>query len=79
LSKDEQASLMKFAREAQQEQRKLWAEMERKSLDHMKQQGVEIITFSDQQKKTFQDAVKPVWDKYGAKYSSVVKRIQDVK
>ena len=30
-------------------------------------------------KKAFQDAVKPVWDKYGPKHADMVKRIQDVK
>jgi tripartite ATP-independent transporter DctP family solute receptor len=77
LSKDDQALIMKFAKEAQQEQRKLWAAMEQQSLDQMKKEGVEIITFQD--KKPFQDAVKPVWDKFGSKYADVVKRIQDVK
>lgn len=77
LSKDDQALVMKFAKEAQQEQRKLWAAMEKQALDQMKKEGIEVVTFSD--KKPFQDAVKPVWDKYGSKFSDVVKRIQDVK
>lgn len=77
IGKEDQALILKFAKEAQQEQRKLWAEMEQKSLDQMKKEGVEIITFAD--KKPFQDAVKPVWDKFGGKYADVVKRIQDVK
>jgi hypothetical protein len=29
-------------------------------------------------KKPFQDAVKPVWDKYGPKFADLVKRIQAV-
>ena len=33
----------------------------------IKAAGVEIIEIAD--KKPFQDAVKPVWDKYGAKYA----------
>src|SRR5262245_20159242 len=37
LSKDDQALLAKFAKEAQQEQRKLWYEMEQKSLAKMKE------------------------------------------
>ena len=36
----------------------------------------QIITDID--KKPFQDAVKPVWDKYGAKYAAMVKRIEAV-
>ena len=42
----------------------------------IKDAGIEVITFAD--KKPFQDAVKPVWDKYGAKYDALVKRIQAV-
>ena len=30
-------------------------------------------------KKPFQAAVKPVWDKYGAQHGDLIKRIQDVK
>jgi TRAP-type C4-dicarboxylate transport system substrate-binding protein len=79
LSKEDQALLMKFAREAQLEQRKLWAAMEQQSLDQMKKEGIEIVTFDPNQKKAFQDAVKPVWEKYGSKYSATIQRIQDVK
>jgi TRAP-type C4-dicarboxylate transport system substrate-binding protein len=79
LAKEDQALIKKFAREAQMEQRKLWAVMERQSLDQMKKEGVTPITFNEQQKKAFQDAVKPVWEKYGAKYTETIKRIQDVK
>jgi tripartite ATP-independent transporter DctP family solute receptor len=77
LSKEDQALVRKLAREAQFEARTLWDEMEKKALAQMKEAGVEVITFAD--KKPFQDAVKPVWDKYGAKYADMVKRIQEVK
>ena len=30
-------------------------------------------------KAPFQAAVKPVWDKYGAQHTALIKRIQDVK
>jgi tripartite ATP-independent transporter DctP family solute receptor len=76
LSKDDQALIKKFSREAQMEQRQLWYKMEDESLAKMKAMGIEVITFKD--KKPFQDAVKPVWDKYGAKYADLVKRIQAV-
>ena len=33
----------------------------------------------DIDKKPWQDAVKPVWDKYGAKYAAMVTRIDAVK
>ena len=77
LSKDDQALISKAGKEAQQEQRKLWYEMEAKSVAQMKEAGVEIIPIAD--KKPFQDAVKPVWDKYGAQYAVLIQRIQDVK
>jgi tripartite ATP-independent transporter DctP family solute receptor len=77
LSKDDQASIMKLAREAQQEQRKLWYEMEQKSIAQMKEAGVDIISIDD--RKPFQDAVKPVWDKHGAQHGALIKRIQDTK
>lgn len=77
LSKADQDLIMKLAKEAQQEQRKLWYEMEEKSLKQMKDAGVEIIRITD--KKPFQAAVKPVWDKYGAEHKSLIDRIQDVK
>ena len=43
----------------------------------MKAAGIEIDTIAD--KTPFQEAVKPVWDKYGAKYTDLIKRIQAVK
>jgi tripartite ATP-independent transporter DctP family solute receptor len=77
LSKEDQALIMKLAGEAQQEQRKLWYEMEEKALADMKANGVEVIKIAD--KKPFQDAVKPVWDKYGAQHKALIERIQNVK
>jgi TRAP-type C4-dicarboxylate transport system substrate-binding protein len=77
LGKDDQALILKSAKEAQQEQRKLWYAMEEKSIQHMRDSGAEIITIAD--KKPFVDAVKPVWDKYGAQHTALIQRIQDVK
>jgi len=77
LSKEDQALLVKFAKEAQQEERKLWEAYERQAMDKAKAAGVQIIEVSGAEKKAFQDAVKPVWDKYGPKYAATVKRIQE--
>jgi tripartite ATP-independent transporter DctP family solute receptor len=77
LSPEDQALVAKVGKEAQLEQRALWYKAEETSLAKMKEAGIEIIKFAD--KKAFQDAVKPVWDKYGAKYTELTKRIQDVK
>jgi len=79
MSKDEQALLIKFSKEAQQDERKLWEAYEQQAMDKAKAAGIQIIQVSDADKKAFQDAVKPVWDKYGPKYEATVKRIQDVK
>ena len=79
LTPDEQASIKKFARDAQFEERKLWAIYEQQAMDKAKNSGIQIIQISDADKKAFQDAVKPVWDKYGPKYAEMVRRIQEVK
>ena len=79
ISKDDQALLKKVAREAQLDERKLWESYEKQAMDKAKAAGIQIIEVSAADKKAFQDAVKPVWDKYGPKYAATVKRIQDTK
>ena len=68
--------MKKFAREAQFEERALWVKYEQAALDKAKAAGITITEIAD--KKPFQDAVKPVWDKYGPKYADMIKRIQAV-
>jgi tripartite ATP-independent transporter DctP family solute receptor len=79
MSKEDQELLVKFGKEAQLEERKLWEIYEQQAMDKAKAAGIQIVQISDADKKAFQDAVKPVWDKYGPKYAATVKRIQDVK
>ena len=76
LSKDDQALIKKFSREAQAEARVLWAKYEASAMEKAKAAGNQIIEVTD--KKPYQDAVKPVWDKYGPKYADIIKRIQAV-
>src|SRR6201998_4129106 len=76
LSKDDQALIKKLAREAQLDERRAWNEKEQQALEKAKAAGIQIIEVPD--KKPFQDAVKPVWDKYGPKYADMIKRIQEV-
>ena len=76
LSKEDQELIRKVGTEAQQEQRKLWDEREAVSMKKIRDSGIDVIAIAD--KKPFQAAVKPVWDKYGAKYDALVKRIQAV-
>ena len=77
LSKDDQALIMKLAQGSAAGARKLWYEREKSSIEKMKDAGVEINEVAD--KKPFQAAVKPVWDKYGAAHTALIQRIQDVK
>ena len=72
LSKDDQALITKLAREAQADERQLWKKKEAEAIDKMKAAGIEIIAIPD--KTPFQQAVKPLWDKYGAQYAALIKQ-----
>ncbi len=76
LSAADQSSIKNLAREAQLEERRLWNQYEQKAYDKMKEAKIDVIQVAD--KKPFQDAVKPVWDKYGPKYKDMITRIQAV-
>jgi tripartite ATP-independent transporter DctP family solute receptor len=76
LSGDDQGLIQKFAREAQLEERELWKKYEQQAMEKAKAGGCEIVEISD--KAPFQNAVKPVWDKYGPKYQDMIKRIQAI-
>ena len=76
LSKDDQALIKKLAREAQLDERQLWKKVEEDAMAKMKTSGIEIDTIAD--KTPFETAVKPVWDKYGAKYGELIRRIQAI-
>jgi tripartite ATP-independent transporter DctP family solute receptor len=76
LSKEDQDLILKFGREAQMEQRQLWDAYTKEAIAKLKAGGVKFV--EDVDKAAFQASVKPVWDKYGAKYADLVKRIQAV-
>jgi tripartite ATP-independent transporter DctP family solute receptor len=78
LSSDDQALIRKLSKEAQQEERRLWAEAEEKAMADIKQHGVKITEISPEEKKRFQDAMKPIWDKYGAQYKDLLTEISAV-
>jgi tripartite ATP-independent transporter DctP family solute receptor len=77
LTKRDQGVMKTLAHEAQLEERKLWQEYEQQAIAKARAAGIEIINVSD--KEPFQAAVKPVWDKYGPRFTEMIKRIQDVK
>ena len=76
LSKDDQALLKKLSREAQIEQRQLWDEKTAKATEELKAKGVQFVPAD---KEAFFKVTQPVRDKYGAKYSALLKRILDTK
>jgi tripartite ATP-independent transporter DctP family solute receptor len=76
MSKADQDLLKKLGREAQMEERVLWDAKEKEALDKMKAARIAEVTGMD--KAPFQAAVKPVWDKYGAKYAALIKQISAV-
>jgi tripartite ATP-independent transporter DctP family solute receptor len=76
LSADDQNLLKKFAREAQFEERELWKKYEEQAMEKAKAAGCQIVEIID--KAPFQNAVKPVWDKYGPKYQDMIRRIQAI-
>jgi tripartite ATP-independent transporter DctP family solute receptor len=76
LSSDDQKLIQKFAREAQLEEREFWNKYQQQAMDKAKAAGCQISDIAD--KAPFQNAVKPVWDKYGPKYQDMITRIQTV-
>jgi tripartite ATP-independent transporter DctP family solute receptor len=76
LSKDDQALIANLAKEAQLDERMRWYEMEDKSIKQMEAAGVEVIKIDD--KRPFQEAVKPIWEKYGKQQANLIRRIQQV-
>ncbi|HZK88993.1 MAG TPA: TRAP transporter substrate-binding protein [Stellaceae bacterium] len=76
LSADDRALLKKLSREAQQDARILWNKKEADAFERMKAANIELDKITD--KPAFRAAVKPVWDKYGAKFADLIKRVDAV-
>ena len=76
LSKEDQALIKKLSREAQAEQRELWDKMVAESLDKLKAAGVQFVEVD---RKAFYEATRPVRDKYGSKWTALVKRIEETR
>jgi tripartite ATP-independent transporter DctP family solute receptor len=76
LSKADQDLIRKYSREAQLEQRKLWDSYVGEATGKLKAAGIQFVKAD---KDAFFKATQPVRDKYGSKYSSLIKRIRDTK
>ena len=68
--------MLKFSKEAQLEQRKLWDEKTSKATEELKAKGLQFVSAD---KAAFYRATQPIRDKYGSKYAALLKRIQDTK
>lgn len=78
LSKADQATLRQAARDSMLYERRLWDEKEKASLQKVIAAGAQIVEVD---KKQFQDAMKPVYDKYikTDHQKALLKAIQDIK
>ncbi len=76
LPKQDQELVKKLSREAQFEQRQLWDAYVGEAESKLKAAGIQFVSAD---KEAFYKATQPVRDKYGAKYSALLKRIQDTK
>jgi tripartite ATP-independent transporter DctP family solute receptor len=78
LTPEQQKIFREAAKESVPYMRKLWDEKEQKSHDTVVKGGAQVIEVD---KKSFQDAMKPVYDKFivDAKLKDMVRRVQDTK
>ena len=76
MPKEDQSLLRKASREAQIEQRTLWDDKTSKAAAELKAKGVQFVQAD---KEAFFKATAPVREKYGAKYSALLKRIESTK
>ncbi|CNI16533.1 putative C4-dicarboxylate transporter%2C periplasmic protein [Yersinia massiliensis] len=75
LSAEDQQLILKLAKEAQTEQRQLWAAYNQESLDKMKAGNVNI---QDIDRDYFYKATQPVRDEFGKNYQDLIQRIEAV-
>jgi tripartite ATP-independent transporter DctP family solute receptor len=75
LTPEQQEIVLKYAKEAQMEERQLWDKKTEESVAKLKEAGVEFIEVD---KKPFYEATAPVREKYGAQFADLIKRIEAV-
>lgn len=76
LSPEDQTLIMKLAKEAQAEERVLWADYVEKSKQRLQSQGVKFLPVD---KKPFIESTAPVREKYGKQFSTLMQEIQNTK
>ena len=75
LSPKDQEIIKECALESAEYERKLWSEREKDSEEKVRQAGCEITELSPEEKQKFQDAVKPMYEKYCSDYMDVIDAI----
>ncbi|MCU5774481.1 TRAP transporter substrate-binding protein [Erwiniaceae bacterium BAC15a-03b] len=75
LSQQDQQLILKLAKEAQAEQRQLWAAYNLQSINKMKAGGVK---FHEIDKTPYIEATQPVRDRYAAQHQQLMQAIADV-
>ena len=79
LSAEDQAVIREAAQRSAKIERELWAAKEKASEDKVKAGGSVVTELAAGEKQKFQDAMAPLYTKYGAGYEDVIARIQATK
>jgi len=75
LSEEDQIIIMECAKESAIYQRELWAQKEEESEKLAVAEGAQIIYLSEAEKLRFQEAVKPLYEKYCRKSMDIIEKI----
>ena len=75
LSKEDQEIIAECARESAIYQRELWVAQEKKSKDRAIAGGTKVITISAGEKRKFQQAVQPLYEKYCKESMDLIEKI----
>nr|WP_246110755.1 TRAP transporter substrate-binding protein [Thermosediminibacter litoriperuensis] len=77
LSDEDKKIIKEAARASEEVQKKAWKEYEQRAIEAVKAKGNIITEVTDL--KPWQDAVKPLYDKFGAEYKDLIERIKAAK
>lgn len=76
LSEDQQKIILECAKESSLYERKLWIEQEDTCMEEAKENGVNITYLSTEEKRKFQAAMEPVYEKYSGNFSELVEEVR---
>lgn len=79
LSKEDQQIILDCAEESAKVERELWAEREKLSEEKVIEGGSVITELAPQEKQKFQDACKPLYEKFAGDYMDTVNKIIETK